>query len=75
MDMVGRPNCIQCIHYYVTYNPVKPYGCRAMGFKSAKNPALLVYSTSGIECQVFKKKIPPRGNKGSTGGSKGGLVA
>lgn len=75
MGMPGRPNCIQCIHYYVTYNPVNPYGCRAMGFKSSQNPALLVYTSSGIECQVFKKKISPDGNKESTGGSRGGLVA
>jgi len=39
-----------------------------MGFKSAKNPALMVYSSSGIECQVFKKKAAVGGKKNPENG-------
>lgn len=57
------PNCLQCIHYFITHDPAKPYGCRAMGFKSRINPARLVYEVSGIHCQLFTAK--KRGNEGS----------
>lgn len=57
--MAGRPNCIRCVHYFVTHNPVKPFGCRGLGFKSSQNPAAVVFASSGIECQLFvlKKEI------------------
>lgn len=64
--MSTRPICIQCIHYFITYETANPYGCRAMGFKSRKNPARVVFESSGMECQLFtpKKKeggTPPSG--------------
>ena len=62
---VELPNCHRCRHYYVTYDPDKPFGCRAMGFKSRNNPAQVVYATSGIVCQLFVLKIA--GNTGGTG--------
>lgn len=66
---VELPECIKCMHYYITYDPVKPHGCRAMGFKSRRMPALVVYAASGLVCQLFTLKIRP----GSTGkGEKGG---
>lgn len=55
--MDQRPVCQLCVHYYVTHEPETPYGCRAMHFKTAQNPAKLVYSSSGLECQLFIKKI------------------
>ena len=33
-----------------------PYGCRAMHFKSAHNPARVVFASSGMECQLFAPK-------------------
>jgi hypothetical protein len=33
-----------------------PYGCRAMKFKSAKNPAQVVFASSGMHCQLFMMK-------------------
>jgi hypothetical protein len=44
-----------------------------MGFKSKKNPASLVFASSGIECQVFK--LRKSSSKKTTGGSNGGIVA
>jgi hypothetical protein len=49
-------NCLKCIYYYITYEPSMPYGCRAMKFKSARNPAQVVFSSSGMHCQLFKQK-------------------
>ncbi len=53
---VELPNCQKCRHYYITHDPDRPYGCRAMGFKSRRNPAQVVYATSGIICQLFRLK-------------------
>ncbi len=36
------PNCLDCVHYFITYDARRPYGCRAMGFKSRHNPAQVV---------------------------------
>jgi hypothetical protein len=54
--MSQHPVCQFCIHYYVTHEPETPYGCRAMHFKSAQNPARVVYASSGMECQLYVKK-------------------
>ncbi|MDR3630024.1 MAG: hypothetical protein P4L42_06790 [Desulfocapsaceae bacterium] len=33
-----------------------PYGCRALKFKTAKNPARVVFASSGMDCQLFALK-------------------
>ncbi len=50
-------SCQRCRHYQVTWDMQKPYGCRAHGFKSKKNPAAVVFESSGVECQLFELKI------------------
>lgn len=73
--MAERPSCIKCAHYFVTHEPANPFGCRIMGFKSAQNPAALVFASSGIECQLFKSKNPSNQNTSGSGHSSGGIVA
>lgn len=51
-----RPNCYKCVHFYVTWDPAHPYGCRGMGFKTKISPALAVFRNSGMECQLFELK-------------------
>ncbi|MBU4176265.1 MAG: uracil-DNA glycosylase [Desulfurivibrionaceae bacterium] len=51
-----RPNCLACLHFYVTYEPAHPYGCRALNFKSLQYPSMVVFASSGIHCQVFSAK-------------------
>jgi hypothetical protein len=58
-----RIACIKCRYYQVTWDPRQPYGCRAHGFKSHRNPALIVYESSGIECQLFQEKKQNTGNR------------
>lgn len=48
--------CIQCRYYQITWEPSQPYGCRAHGFKSRRNPAAVVYESSGMECQLFEAR-------------------
>ncbi len=73
--MIARPNCNRCIHYYITHDPATPYGCRGMGFKSAQNPALMVFQSSGVECQIFKQKQNAPSESSGGSGSKSGLIA
>ncbi len=48
--------CRNCVHYYITYDPSKPHGCRAVGFKSRQNPARVVLANSGLSCQLYTSK-------------------
>lgn len=50
-------SCQRCRHYQVTWDMQKPYGCGAHGFKSRKNPAVVVFESSGVECQLFALKV------------------
>jgi len=52
----GTPACLKCIHYHVTWDARAPYGCRAHAFKSSRNPALVVYESSGSACQLFESR-------------------
>jgi hypothetical protein len=59
--MQGREiNCFSCQHFYITYDPRFPYGCRAPGFKSRLLPSKEMYANSGMDCQVFLEKDKPR---------------
>ena len=51
-----RITCHNCEHYRITWDPRFPYGCRAHGFKSRKNPSLEVYEASAMECLLFAAK-------------------
>jgi hypothetical protein len=42
--------CQQCHHYYVTWDPKAPHGCRKLGFKSAALPSAVVFTSSGMRC-------------------------
>lgn len=51
-----RINCRKCEYYYVTWEASQPHGCKAYGFKSAQIPSMVVYSSSGAACSLFKEK-------------------
>ncbi|MBU0675724.1 MAG: uracil-DNA glycosylase [Proteobacteria bacterium] len=48
-----RPNCFRCAYFYITHEPLHPYGCKAMGFKGRQLPAITVRVSSGLNCQIF----------------------
>ncbi|SDD95803.1 uracil-DNA glycosylase [Sporomusa acidovorans] len=54
--MKDSPKCIKCEHYYVTWDKVFPYGCRAMGFKTYKIPSAVVRESSGRDCLAFAER-------------------
>jgi len=51
-----RVNCRECAHFYITWEADTPYGCKAHGFKSAQLPSMVVFSSSGEHCLLFRKK-------------------
>jgi len=56
--------CRKCLHFFITWDPRFPNGCRAIGFKSKNLPCLDVFANSGMKCRVFeekKKENPGRG--------------
>lgn len=55
-----RPECLRCVHYFVTWEPAQPRGCRAYEFKSSDLPSDVVLASSGKPCQLFTRK-PERG--------------
>ncbi|QDX82773.1 hypothetical protein B9N43_00415 [Denitratisoma sp. DHT3] len=52
------PTCAGCIHFYITYDPAFPYGCRIMGFKSRRHPHYEVKEATGTTCMA--RKMAPR---------------
>lgn len=52
----GRPVCTHCEHFFVTWEPDQPRGCRAYEFKSVEMPSAVVLASSGRPCQLFEPK-------------------
>ena len=50
------PNCRNCRYFYITWDAKKPYGCRAMQFKSSVLPTIEVLEADGAVCISFRKK-------------------
>ncbi len=60
----GAPNCWQCRHFAVSWDPKLPYQCKLMGFKSRITPALEVLRADGSRCRGFLPKSQPAGASG-----------
>ena len=60
-------NCMACRYFFITYEPIHPYGCRILAFKSKEMPSSVVFTSSGMECHSFSKKesVSPRGGSES----------
>ena len=50
------PRCNGCVHYYITHDTHFRYGCRALGFKSQRQPVLDVIEASGLQGLQFLAK-------------------
>ena len=53
------PNCYQCKHFAISWQPSMPYACRLLGFKSKALPAIEVMRIDGRICQGFAAKPIP----------------
>lgn len=54
----SAPDCWQCRHFGLTYEPRQPYLCRLMGFKSPQLPCRDVLLIDGRHCRGFESKAP-----------------
>ena len=50
------PNCWQCRHFAVSWDPKVPYLCRLMGFKSRIVPSIEVLRADGQRCRGYIPK-------------------
>lgn len=56
--MKNRIVCQKCKFYFVTWEPNKPHGCNAYGFKSKQIPSAVVKQSSGAPCSFYTPKQP-----------------
>lgn len=52
-----KPKCSQCRHYFITWNPKTPNGCRRYSIQSKEKPSIIVAMAGLGECQGFEAKI------------------
>ena len=62
-----QPDCMNCRHFFVTWEKTHPRGCRAYGFKSRQMPSMVVLSQSGTPCLSFDQKPPSSRRLGEPG--------
>lgn len=55
--------CNRCAHYFITHEVSFRYGCRALNFKSQRQPIRDVIAASGQDCQFFQAKKPANGKR------------
>ena len=60
------PNCWQCHHFAISWDPARPYSCRLMGFKTRVQPSLEVLRVDGERCRGFVLKAIPVGSGPAT---------
>ncbi|MDF2961716.1 MAG: hypothetical protein K0S39_3451 [Paenibacillus sp.] len=56
MTETKRIDCMKCRHFYITWDPSFPRGCRAFGFKTQTMPSMTILSSSGKPCMNFEPK-------------------
>jgi len=60
MSALVLPDCRRCRHYFVTYDPTLPHGCRTFRIKSRAWPTRVVFESSGEPCRGFQPKDAQR---------------
>jgi len=48
--------CQKCSYFFVTWEPSRPYGCKAYNFKSKILPSIIVKQNSGLPCAFYNPK-------------------
>lgn len=54
--MMEKPNCMNCKHYYITWDQRTPKGCKLYGIKSQAMPSQIVQMAGSGECQGHEAK-------------------
>lgn len=66
MENLPADACRTCRHFWVTWRPGYPYGCRAFQMVTAGMPLLHVRRDSGQDCLYFERRPPPAGKTPET---------
>ncbi len=54
---MSRPKCSDCKHFFVTYDPTSPRGCKAYGIQTAGIPSQIIKAANkGEDCLGFSPK-------------------
>ena len=55
-----KPNCSECRHFYITWDPRTSNGCRRFGIQSKVIPSVIVREAGLGDCQGFEPKKKPQ---------------
>jgi hypothetical protein len=69
-----RLNCRGCRHFFVTYEPRNPWGCRQFGFKGKNLPAQIVYQSTGMQCAYFSRNSSTKNTAARRRKKKSGIL-
>jgi hypothetical protein len=50
------PNCLQCSHFRVTWDPAYPRSCAVFDIKTRLMPSAEVFAATGLHCPSFDRK-------------------
>ena len=50
VDQKNTIRCNGCLHYFVTHDRHRPYGCARFGFKTQRLPSQVVIESTGMQC-------------------------
>ena len=56
---MSKPNCTQCKHFYITWDPKIPNGCKQYGIQCKDLPSKIVASAGMGDCNGFEAKKRP----------------
>lgn len=56
MNPDRAPNCLQCLHFRVTWDKTYPRACDEFGIKTAFMPSHEVFAATGKHCPAFVRK-------------------
>lgn len=54
--MIENVNCLKCKYYIVTWDARYPRGCKLFEFKGTIMPSIMVYKSTGVQCQNFIRR-------------------
>jgi hypothetical protein len=56
-NVTGKPNCLKCTHFAVTWEAAFPRSCKLFGFKTRGMPCDEVFRTTGKTCPSFVERV------------------
>lgn len=50
------PNCVQCVHFRITWDPDFPRACNLFNIKTRSMPSYEVFAANKLHCPSFQRK-------------------